>query len=287
MTPDLHDRVRAAQRPCVRGCVRAGTENDHLPATHGNYCSRCWGSMDQALIQAPELAHHLLSNVTSSGAQGERVDQSKDAPLPFNETAFADVNELYSMLAYWCGIWADYLEVLKPAPAARAWRRESGTVIGLPAGITPETGSRDVGIMARWIRDRLDTILTLAPEDIDEFSESIKDVWRMNARWPRLEKPRYSDMPCPAMGCEARIAVYPPSEPGAAKSIACDNGHYYPEEEYDELALGILAKRLEAARLARKEGRARQAAERSEQQQANDVKAHLWRKYGWVDGKPA
>lgn len=282
--------ISTTDYPCVRGCIRAGTDDNpqHLPAKHGLYCGRCWGRIDQALIQAPELAAHLLSLVASpSGGAAERVDQSKEVPLPFNQAAFADVSELYSMLVYWCGIWAEYLDELKPAPAARAWRRDSGTVTGLPADMTPQAGSREIGRMASWIRTRLDTILTLAPEDVDEFDEAIRDVWRMNARWPRLEKPRYSDMPCPATDCGARIAVFPPPAPGGVKSISCDNGHYYPEEEYDEMALDILAKRLEAAREARKAGRARQAGERTEKQQADDVRAHLWRKYGWVDGKPA
>jgi hypothetical protein len=276
--------------PCVRGCIRAGTDDNpqHLPARHGRYCGRCRGRIDHALIQAPELASHILGNLISTGGgAGERVDSSREAPLPFNEAAFADVSELYAMLVYWTETWADYLEEIKPAPAARAWRRDSGTVAGLPAGMTPEAGAHEIGRMTSWLRTRLDTILSLAPEDVDEFDEAIRDVWRMNARWPRLEKPRYSDMPCPAAGCGARIAVFPPHAPGGVKSITCDNGHYYTEEEYDEMALDILAQRLAAARRARKDGRARQAGERTEKQQADDVRAHLWRKYGWTDGKSA
>lgn len=271
------------ERPCVRGCTRAGTD-DNMPARHGNYCARCYGRIDQALIQAPELAQHILGNVTpGGGASDDRVDSSKEAPLPFNQNAFDDVSELYSLLVYWCNIWADYLEQLAPAPAARAWRRDSGTVVGLPVTTTADDGSREVGRMSRWLRDRLDSILTLAPEDVDEFDDGIRDVWRMNARWPRLEKPRFSDMPCPAAGCEARIAVHPPAEPGGVKAIACESGHYYPEEEYDELAVELVARRLEAAREARSEGRKRQAL----RQQSDDVRAHLWQKYGWVDGKSA
>lgn len=280
-------------RPCVRGCTRAGTD-DNMPARHGNYCARCWGRINQALIQAPELASHILANVVPGGGQSDdRVDSSKDAPLPFNQNAFDDVSELYSLLVYWCGIWAGYLEVREIAPTARVWRRGSGTVIGLPANIAPDDAYREVARMTGWLRDRLDSILTLAPEDVDEFDDGIRDVWRMNARWPRLEKPRYSDMPCPATGCEARIAVHPPVEPGAAKAIACDSGHYYAEEEYDELAVELIAKRLEAKRQARRAGgrkggpgRQRQMAERTEQQKADDVRAHLWQKYGWVEGKP-
>jgi hypothetical protein len=270
-------------RPCARSCVRAGTEDtpEYLPATHGAYCARCWGRLEQALIQAPELAAHILGNITNTGgASDDRVDSSRDAPLPFNQAAFDDVSELYALLVYWTGIWAEYLEQRTPAPTARVWRRDSGTVVGLPAGSTPEKGSAEVARMSRWLRDRLDTILTLAPEDIDEFTEGLDDVWRMAARWPLIEKPRYSKMPCPELGCEARIAVFPPRGPGGVKSVSCDSGHYFPEEEYDELTLRLTVQRIEQARQARAEGRRRQAGEKTEEQKAADVRAHLWRKYG-------
>jgi len=251
------------QKPCVRSCVRPGTEDnpEHYPATHGAYCGRCWGRLDQALIQAPELAAHILGNITSTGGQSDdRVDSSRDAPLPFNQAAFDDVSELYSLLVYWCGIWADYLEVREIAPTARVWRRESGTVIGLPADTTPEKGAAEVGRMTRWLRDRLDVILTLAPEDVDEFDAGIKDVWRMSARWPRVEKPRYSVMPCPAEGCGKRLAVYPPAFAGDAQRVFCDNSHFYPEEEFDEIIAAFRQSQVEAAK------------------RANTV-AHLTRKY--------
>lgn len=249
-------------RPCTRRCVRAGTETDPqlLPATHGSYCSRCWGRINQALIQAPELTLHILGQVVSSGGSSDdRVDASKDAPLPFNEAAFADANELYSMLVFWTERWAEYLEVHKPAPAARAWRRDSGTVTGLPAGWTAEKGSAEVGRMTRWLRDRLDEILTLAPEDVDEFDEAIRDVWRMNARWPRIERPRYAAAPCPVVDCGRRLAVYPPAFAGDTQRIVCDGGHFHPEDEYAHLELMFAQQRAEqekgakvAARLTQK-----------------------------------
>lgn len=269
--------------PCARRCVRPGTEDDPqiMPARHGRYCARCWGRINVALIQAPELAQHILGHVTSlGGASDDRVHASKAAPLPFNAAAFADVNELYALLVYWCGIWADYLEQRTPAPAARAWRRDPGdgrtaTVTGLPAGSTPEVGSRDVGMMARWLRVRLDTILTLAPEDIDEFDEGIRDVWRMNARWPRIDQPRYAAVPCPVMDCGKRMAVYPPAFEGDDRRIVCDGGHYHPEEEYDHLLLVIQQSRAELAREALKQRRATD----DDTETANRVMAHLMAKY--------
>lgn len=248
--------------PCARGCARAGTEDSPviLPATHGRYCARCHGRIDHALIQAPELAAHILSNVTSTGGgQDERIDSSREAPLPFDKAAFADVNELYSLLVYWSQVWAEKLDHLRPAPAARAWRNARGTVTGLPAGADPTAASKEVARICRWLRDRLDDILTLDPDDVDEFDAGIRDVWRMNARWPRIERPRFSDMPCPRQDCGQKIAVYPPTFPGDAQRIVCEAGHWYPPEEFEHLVLVFQQTQLEqaqgnrvAARLARK-----------------------------------
>jgi len=243
--------------PCTRGCIRAGTEGEILPATHGRYCSRCWGRIHQALLQAPELAGHIVGNIQSTSAAGERVDSSKAAPLPFNDAAFTDVNELYSMLVYWCRIWADYLEVLAPAPAARAWRRDSGTVAGLPADFDYAKATAEVRRMTRWLLDRLDQILDLAPEDVDEFDAAIRDVWRMNARWPRIERPRFAAAPCPT--CNRRVAVYPPTFPGDVRRIVCEGDHAFAEEEFERISRDHATEIAErekgakvAARLARK-----------------------------------
>lgn len=244
---------------CARGC----TGHDDVPyrATHGRYCARCWGRLDTALAQSGELVHHLLGNaLTTPGAGGERVDSSRDAPLPFNQAAFDDANELYSLLVYWTAVWAEHLQT--GAHTAAGWRSQSGKVVGLPAGTTPDDGAARAEGLARWLRNRLDPILTTThTDDIDAFNDAISDVWRMNARWPRIERPAYSAMPCPRDDCKRRLAVYPPAFPGDARRIVCQGGHWYPEEEYEHLILVFEQdqkerKRVEktAARLAKKYG---------------------------------
>ena len=246
--------------PCRRGCIRAGTETDALPARHGAYCSRCWGRIDQALLQAPELAAHLISStIRSGGNNGDKVDNHPgEAPLPFNENAFNDVNELYSLLVYWRGVWADYLEEKSWTPR-QSWRRASGTIAGLPAGTTADDAAGRVRLLTNWFRERLDMILTLAPEDVDEFDEAIKDVWRMNARWPRLDRPRFADMPCPKFECGARVAVYPPTfgpwvdkqgvqHAGDTHRIVCEQGHWFPDEEFESLLTEWRERRVQVAR---------------------------------------
>lgn len=244
---------------CARGC----TGHDDVPyqATHGRYCTRCWGRLDHALAQAGELVHHLLGNaLTTPGGSGERVDSSRDAPLPFNQAAFDDANELYSLLVYWVAVWAEHLDA--GPVSSEGWRNGSGTIVGLSAGITPDQGGTAAAGLARWLRNRLDAILsTTHTDDIDAFNDAISDVWRMNARWPRIERPAYSAMPCPRQDCGQRIAVYPPAFPGDARRIVCQGGHWYPEEEYEHLILVFEQTKKDqartdrvAARLAKKYG---------------------------------
>ena len=222
------------QRPCVRGCVKP--DGNPYPATHGNYCGRCYGRIDMALSIAGDLTLHLLANaLTSQGGTDERIQASKDAPVPFNQAAFDDANELHSLLTYWIEVWAGHLD---QRVRVSGWRRESGTIVGLPAGITAEAGAQLVTVGATWVRGRLDEILaTDHTDDIDALDHAIRDVWRMNARWPRVEKPSYSQVPCPHDECKRKIAVYPPALPGDDRLIVCQGGHTFPEAEYEHLIL--------------------------------------------------
>lgn len=225
-----------AQMPCANGCVKPDGQTP-FGATHGRYCSRCWGRLDTPLSQAGELVGHLIGNaVRSGGASDDRVDSTRDAPLPFNQAAFDDANELYSLLVYWCVVWSEHMRTPAPTQAQGAWRNDRGTIVGLPLDVTTEASTVIVTALAGWIRHRLDTILNLdTPDDIEAFTDAIGDVWRMNARWPRIERPAYSRMPCPRQDCGAKIAVYPPAFPGDTRRIVCTLGHWYPEEEYEHL----------------------------------------------------
>ena len=223
-------------KPCARGCTKPDGRTP-LAATHGAYCSRCWGRLDLALGQCAELALHLIGNaLRTGGGYADRVDSSREAPVPFNQAAFDDANELYSVVVYWSTVWSAQTNVKTPEVAAGAWRNDRGTIIGLPADTNPVDASHLIGTLATWIRDRLDAILTVAAlDDVDAFSDAINDVWRMNARWPRIDKPAYSEMPCPRQDCGAKIAVYPPTFPGDSRRVVCTSGHWYPEDEYEHL----------------------------------------------------
>lgn len=223
---------------CENECTRPdGTP--HL-ATHGRYCTRCWARIDTPLSQAGLMMLHLRGNMLTVKGQGtDRIDGTKDAPLPFNGAAFDDASELYSMLVYWCTVWAKNLQLTAPEVARGAWRRETGTIVGLPADTSPEAAADATGRLAQWLRVRLDTILETIDyaDDVEAFAEQIKDVWRMDARWSRVDRPAYSRMPCPRQDCGQKIAVYPPTLPGESRRIVCHAGHWYPEEEYEHLIL--------------------------------------------------
>jgi hypothetical protein len=254
-------------KPCVRGCTR--DDGNPMGATHGEYCGRCWGRLKAALSIAGELTQHLVANaLTSVDGGGDRVDSSVEALVPFNELAFDDVNELYSLLAYWAAVWAGTLHQKVPDMAVGAWRADNGKIMGLPAGVSAETASTLTSGLAGWIRDRLDPILASgAHDDIDALDDAVRDVWRMNARWPRLERPVYSPIPCQRDECAKPIAVFPPRFRGDERTAICDAGHVYQESEFEFLKI-MLAEESKvqaranktAARLARKYGFGREGA---------------------------
>jgi hypothetical protein len=249
-----------ATRLCVRGCTENGISSN---ATHGRYCTRCWARLDMPLAQAADIASHLIGNmITGSNSGADRVDSTRDAPVPFNAAAFDDANELYSVLVYWTLAWSEILGQ-KPSPAiVGAWRSQRGTITGLPAGVTPERAAEATGMHAHWLRSRLDEILaTHHEDDIDTLTEQLTDVWRMNARWPRVERPAYSKMPCREEDCGEKIAVYPPAFQGDHRRIVCTAGHWYPEDDYENLVRVFEAEQKErvkailvAQRLAKKYG---------------------------------
>ena len=204
------------QMPCRNGCVLPGTEgNDEptmMPARQGSYCARCYSRAQFPLNLAPSLAEHVASMRTAHGATDEaRVSSgSPFAPLPFNEQAFGDVNAIYEMLVYFTRYFATRLRLPAPEPAMHAWRNMSGHVKGLPANVTPEAARHQTSVMAAWLLSHLPAIYELDDaDDIEGFTDSLRQVYFVSARWPMKARPYYSDMP---HHCGGRIAIYPPKE---------------------------------------------------------------------------
>lgn len=224
-------------RPCLNECINIPATEDQpamlMQATHGNYCRKEHGRITAALKMAPELVEHLVSLFDSKATGSEKVDGTREAPAPGNEQALNDAHETYRRLVYCSRVWADRMGVQAPGPAVRAWRDMAGNIVGLPDRITPSAAHYAVGIMTKWLQLHLDSILYLDHDDVMFFHDDCRDIFRLNARWPREARARYSDMPCPVPGCGKRIAVWPPAAFGDDEQFICDAGHHIPPDRYE------------------------------------------------------
>lgn len=222
--------------PCANGCIVKGSEHNDQPslmtARHGRFCDRCYYSIRSALDRAPEVVEHIASLIQQKGGSGDdRVDGTREAPLPFNTQAFADANEIYSRLVYWSTHWAKRIGVRPPSPTARAWRN-SQRVVGLPNNIRPSDARYAAGVMAKWLTIYLDEILEQLPvDDVNYFRDELREVYQADARWPRIPRPYYSKLPCPDDG--GRIAVYPPTHAGEDSTYKCEKcGRLFTEDRH-------------------------------------------------------
>jgi hypothetical protein len=179
-------------------------------------------SIRNALHLAPVVVEHVVSLIGSKAGTGDdRVDGSKSPPVPFNEQAFNDANEIYQRLVYWAVFVAGKLGVQAPGPAVRAWRAADGTVVGLPAGIEPAGARYVTGVMASWLVLHLsEAQACMVREDVEYFGDELRDVYRVNARWPSAPRSKYSAMPCPDDG--GRVAVFPPVTFGVDELRQCE-----------------------------------------------------------------
>ena len=224
--------------PCYNECVRVPATDDQpaqlMGALHGSFCDKEFFRVQKALEVVPELVQHVVSMVSSSGQSDVRVSGSREAPLPFNGAAFNDANEVYQALVYFARVFADQMNVQPPGAAMRAWRNRTGVIMGLPADISPDGARYVVGTMATWLKINLEAISDQNPDDFMEFHDRMREVFQINARWPRTARPEFSQMPCPSEGCKGRVAVYPPHDFGDDQVVKCEKcGRVFPEGEYD------------------------------------------------------
>jgi hypothetical protein len=190
-------------------------------------------SIRNALHLAPVVVEHVVSLIGSkAGAGDDRVDSSKTPPVPFNEQAFNDANEIYQRLVYWAVFVAGKLGVQAPGPAVRAWRASNGTVVGLPAGIEPAGARYVTGVMASWLVLHLsEAQACMVREDVEYFGDELRDVYRVNARWPQEPKAYFSPLPCPDDA--GRVAIYPPATFEAEPTRRCETcGRLFNDERY-------------------------------------------------------
>lgn len=223
--------------PCYNNCVEVEATDDQPArlrvARHGNFCAVEFGRVKKALELAPELVEHIVSMLDARAQSEVKISGSREAPLPFNVTAFNDANEVYQALVYFARVFAAKMGVQAPGAAMRAWRNLSGTIVGLPADMSGSAARYVVGSMATWLKLHLESIADLNPDDFMEFHDRMREVFELNARWPRQSRPEYSAMPCPDDDCKGKIAVHPPYEFGDDQVIKCETcGRIFPEKDY-------------------------------------------------------
>lgn len=205
-------------------------------ATKGHFSDTFYKRVLAAVKLAPAVTEHVVAMITASGGSEDRVDGTREAPLPMSVQAFADANEIYSLFVYWTKTFASELKVQAPGPAQRAWRNERGTIVGLPSNITPADARYLVGIMATWLDVHLEQIMGVTAPDVVEFEQNLKTIFQVNARWPQRQRPRFSDMPCPDDKCGGKIAVYPPELFGDDEKIICTGcGRIFMPIDYERL----------------------------------------------------
>ncbi len=239
--------------------VKRGTENletpEILPAVYGRFSAPFFRQCRIALKILPGVVEHVVSlHTASGGASEDNIQASKDDPLPFNAQAWDDGNEMYRRVVYWTGVFSISLGGEAPGAAKRAWRNADGKVIGLPAGITPEAAKLATFAMTSWLQGRLNSIMSLDPEDVTQFHTDLRDVYRVNARWPQQDRAVWSRLPCPY--CQGRLAVYPPTAPGRGKHIECETcANTFTEAEYESAVKELERATKTAQQLAKKYAR--------------------------------
>ena len=245
-------------------------------ATHGNYSTQFHGRIRHALNIAPDLTAHIITMRTHRGGQSDdRVQTSSDPAAPLNLTAVDDADHLLQFLTYWAVEFADRLAVRPPRTGTG--RRVNGSIEGFNADTDAETAHDRIRTLTTWYLLWLDQILTCPHPDVEAFATEIQTIWRLNARWPMEEKPRYSRLPCPddthaRDETVGRIAMYPPRAHGDELIIKCEGcGRYFDADDYAHL-VEVFAQQAEEQR------RGKIAATKA-RRRASEVATHLAAKY--------
>ena len=99
--------------------------------------------------------------------------------------------------------------------------------------------------MGTWLSVHLDDIYALTCwDDIDYFRAEMRDLDRLQAKWPMEDKPQYLPVPCWVQvqsvsgeleECKAKIVKHPPRFAGDDPKIVCDYGHVFSIDDFDRM----------------------------------------------------
>ena len=208
-------------------------------ATHGPWSATFYHRIRHALNLAPALTGHIVSMRAMATKGGDRVQTSGDPAAPFNVTAVDDADHVYKVLTYWALLFAEKLAV-RP-PRSGIGRRVDGQIEGFASNTSPQAAHEMIRGLSAWYSTWLEQIMRTDPADVEAFGEEMREVFRLNARWPMEERARYSQLPCPddrhrRDETVGRIAFYPPQAHGDEQIIKCEGcGRYFDPEDYARL----------------------------------------------------
>lgn len=230
--------TRAGETVECRGCLPR-------PAEVGVLCPWCWGRLQSAVRTLPALVDHLLevavpSLSSPSGHMGEGGGSSRPSERSLYPAAAGEVDELHSILATWCAELADERPVPHPATLTR-WAAGDGWDALGPNGVGATRR------LVNWVDPHLGWVARQpwAGDMIDELTTATRSA---QSRFPVEDRPRRSDVRCPACGCRSLI-VAPPPVPGADVVVTCEVptcGLVLTEEDWDNAR--ALAVAVETAR---------------------------------------
>lgn len=211
--------------------TRKAYDDADQDATRGHFTEAYYDGMKRALETCADLTEHVVSMITVATRGDDNVAGTKDAPLPFNTTAFNDANTLYATLVMFVRLWSNRLKVQAPGPAKNAWTNGEGRTVGLPPDLQPHQARYAVSIMATWLIANLETICWQPPADVEYMNDELRTVWAIKSRWPTKRRAYWSPMPCPSDG--GRVAVYPAEYERSDETATCQTcGRQFTADEY-------------------------------------------------------
>ena len=219
--------------PClVEGC----TGCQKAEAARGTLCEWCYQRLLSHLEEAPDLVAHIRAQVVPSmgGEQGERVDASKEAPLPLRADAMEDTDDFYGRLVDWSAALAAEMGVKPPEVAVGLWDG-ADQCRGFRADTDPVAAYRLALSVTRWLSGRAESVAYL-PSAAPFTTAVIELVRDYRKRYPMAPRParRYRPHPCPVCH-EAALYVHWPAEATGQVEVKCEVCHHVVEAEYEKI----------------------------------------------------
>ncbi|TFD80860.1 hypothetical protein [Cryobacterium psychrophilum] len=205
-------------------------------AAKGQLCEWCFKRLLSHLEEAPDLVAHIRAQVIPAmgGAQGERVDASKEAPLPLRADAMEDTDDLFGRLVDWAAALAAEMGVKPPEAAVGLWDG-ADQCRGFRAATGPVAAYRLALEVTKWLSGRAESIAYLP--SAEAFTTAVIELVRTyRKRYPMAPRPprRYQPKPCPVCN-EAALFVHWPDNTAAGVEVKCEVCHHVVEADWEKI----------------------------------------------------